>query len=127
MGDRARGLAELLAAIAILGALLGMAWSVWLPVRVTGGSMHPALNAGDLVIVRRDARPREGSVVLARADGHGAVLHRVVTIEHDGAVTTRGDANPVNDVTTTSQQDVAGVAVRVVRVGTLFRRWRGAE
>ena len=126
MRERLRIFAEYLAAIAILGVLLGIAWSVWLPVRVSGGSMRPALDPGDLVIVRRDSRPRRGDIVLARAKGHGAVLHRVVAIEGDGDITTRGDANRVNDAVTTRQQDVTGVVVRVIPVGRLLLCWRGA-
>lgn len=127
MRHRFRVVAEFLAAVAILGVLLGTAWSVWLPVRVSGGSMSPALTSGDLVIVRRDRRPIEGDIVLAVAGGQGGVLHRAVGIGRDGAVTTKGDANLVTDAVRTRQHDVAGVVVRVVPVGTMLRRWRGAE
>jgi len=118
---------EFAAALAVVAALLFAALSVWEPVRVAGLSMSPALRPGDLVIVRKNARPREGSIVLVRAAGHGAVLHRVVGIGLDGSVTTRGDANPIDDSERVSARDTAGVVVRVVPAGTLLGRWRAAE
>jgi signal peptidase I len=127
MRHRLRAIAESLVAAALLVSLFGVAWRVWVPVRVSGGSMSPALNSGDLVIVRRNLRPREGTIVLAKADSRGAVLHRVVMVGHDGSLTTRGDANLVNDTARTRQVDVGGVVVGVIPVGTLLRRWRGVE
>jgi len=125
MRGRIQATTEFLVATGIVGALLAAAWSVWLPVRVLGGSMSPALSPGDLVIVARNARPREGHIVLARSAGRGAVLHRVVAIGDDGLVTTRGDANAVDDAERIRAAEVAGVVVRVIPIGTLLRRWRG--
>jgi len=127
MRARIGAVAEWLAALAVLGAVAGLAWSVWLPVRVAGGSMSPALLPGDVAIVGRGLRPYEGSIVLATRPGHGAVLHRVVSLGPDGAVTTRGDANPVRDAEDTRASDVTGVVVRVIPVGRVLQRWRGAR
>ena len=127
MRERLAAVGEFVAALAVVAALLCAALSVWEPVRVAGLSMSPALRPGDLVIVRKNARPREGSIVLVRTAGHGAVLHRVVGIGPDGSVTTRGDANAVNDSEKVRRPDIAGVVVRVVPAGKLLVRWRGAE
>jgi signal peptidase I len=124
-GLRAAG--EFVAALTVVVALLFATLSVWEPVRVAGLSMSPALRPGDLVIVRKNARPLEGSIVLVRAAGHGAVLHRVVGIGLDGSVTTKGDANPIDDSEKVRRTDIAGVVVRVLPAGTLLVRWRGAE
>jgi signal peptidase I len=118
---------EFVLALAVVAGLLFLASSVWEPVRVAGKSMSPALHPGDLVVVRKDARPRDGSIVLVRAAGHGAVLHRVVAVGSDGSLTTRGDANPVDDRERVSAAEVSGVVVRVLPAAGLLRRWRGAE
>jgi signal peptidase I len=118
---------EFVLALTVVAGLLFLTLSVWEPVRVAGKSMSPALHPGDLAIVRKDARPRDGNIVLVRAAGHGAVLHRVVAVGSDGSLTTRGDANPVDDRERVSADEVSGVVVRVVPAANLLRRWRGAE
>jgi signal peptidase I len=127
MRDRLVAGGEFVAALAVVSALLLAALSVWEPVRVAGLSMSPALRPGDLVIVRKNARPFEGSIVLVRAAGHGAVLHRVVGIGLDGSVTTKGDANPIDDSEKVSARETEGVVARVIPAGSLLDRWRGAE
>lgn len=127
MTRRIQAVVEYCAALALVAAVLFSALSVWEPVRVAGRSMSPALHPGDLVIVRKGARPHEGDIALVRARGHGAVLHRVVAVGGDGDIKTRGDANEVADRGRTSAGEVAGVAVRVIPAGELLLRWRGAE
>jgi len=127
MREHLRAAAEYCVALALVVITLWATLSVWEPVRVAGASMVPALEAGDLAIVRRNGVPRTGSIALVRAAGHSAVLHRVVSVGEDGAMVTRGDANPVNDRERASASDVTGVVVRVVPAGALLHRWRGAE
>jgi signal peptidase I len=127
MKEHLRSAAESLLGLVLVVALLFGMMSIWEPVRVAGRSMSPALRPGDVAIVRRHARPRDGTIVLIRAAGHGPVLHRVVAVGHDGRVTTRGDANSVDDRERVSVREVAGVVVRIVPAGELLRRWRGSE
>jgi signal peptidase I len=127
MKERLRAVSEFVVALAMVAGLLYATLSIWEPVRVAGLSMSPALQPGDLAVVRRGLRPRDGSIVLVRAAGHGAVLHRVVAVGQDGSLTTRGDANPVNDRDRVSNKEVSGVVVGVLPLGELLRRWRGAE
>jgi len=94
------------------------------PVRVTGGSMRPALAAGDLVLVDRAVTPGIGDIALLRVRGHGPVLHRVVGIDEEGRLETKGDANRIADVRPVERRDTRGVVVRVVPVGALLDRWR---
>jgi len=109
-----------LAAAAVLGAL-----AVWMPVRVAGRSMHPALHAGDLVLVRRGVSVAPGDVALLAPPGHGAVLHRVLSLRADGSARTRGDANAVVDFSATPRAGIVGRVVAVVPVGRAIERWRG--
>lgn len=88
---------------------------------VGGGSMAPALEAGDLAIVRRGAQVRTGDVVLFSRGGYGRVLHRVIALHVDGTVATRGDANPTADREPVPRSDVEGRVVGVVSVARAGR------
>lgn len=94
------------------------------PVRVTGGSMQPALFAGDLAMVDRSATPEVGDIALCRTAGHGAVLHRIVQSTSPDSFLTQGDANPTVDSRAVRRSEVKGVVVRVVPVGAFLERWR---
>jgi signal peptidase I len=95
----------------------------YVPVRVKGGSMRPALRHGDVVLVRRDVMPAEGEIALLRS-GPAFVLHRVRVVRGNGALVTRGDANPVDDFRETPRRDVRGEVVAVIPVGAFVERWR---
>lgn len=62
---------------------------------VLSGSMEPALSVGDLLIVQAQDSYEVGDMVVYQ-NGRMPVVHRIVDIT-DGTVTTRGDANNVND------------------------------
>ena len=65
--------------------------SVTLP--VSGNSMLPFIIGGkESVILQKPAAPEVGDVVLAWADGHRYVVHRIIRIEGD-SVTLMGDGN----------------------------------
>lgn len=64
---------------------------------VLTGSMSPAIEINDFVIVRKPDAINVGDIVSYKEDDGGMeVLHRVVKIE-DGKITTKGDANNVED------------------------------
>lgn len=114
--------------LAVLGIVLALVWathSVIVPVRVAGWSMGPALSPGDVVLVRLGAKPIVGDIVLVQAAGHGPVLHRVIELADGGAVRTKGDANDVADLELTEPAQIAGRCVAVVPVGAWLARWRG--
>ena len=72
------------------------------PVVVSSGSMAPALDVGDLVVVEpfHGQRLHEGSVVVFDdVAGGRSIIHRVVAVHPDGTFTTRGDANAAADST----------------------------
>ncbi|WP_295832083.1 S24/S26 family peptidase [uncultured Microbacterium sp.] len=94
----------------------------WMPTTVMTASMSPAIEAGDIVVSR--PVPREallpGRVVLAidpdRVDR--LRLHRVAGIGAEGALVTKGDANPAADSTPLDPDAVLGVGVlRVPAIG----------
>jgi len=92
---------------------------------VEGGSMAPAVRAGDVVVYRR-VTPR-----LARDDlvvfqhGGSLVVHRVAGVLRGGRLRTRGDANRSIDALPVEPADVRGEVVLVVPVGAAASRLAG--
>ena len=94
----------------------------WRPMVVVSGSMAPALRAGDVVLtsaVARDAvRPGDIVQVARDTDGPRDVLHRVVEVQPDGTLTTRGDANAdVDSAPVGTQHVVRAARLRIPSIG----------
>ena len=107
--------------VLVLLATLG-AWAVvvplvggFRPIVVSSGSMHPALDVGDVVLVDRDAEPARGGVAtFVHPQVPGAlVTHRLVGHDDDGW-RTRGDANATEDPWRVSNEEVVGLTRLVV-------------
>ncbi len=94
----------------------------WSPSVIVTGSMLPAVEPGDIVVVAK-VEPevlRVGHVIRfvdpSRPSRH--LLHRITEVEQDGRFITRGDANPTADSTPVSRESVTGVArLRVPLIG----------
>jgi signal peptidase len=81
------------------------------PVVITSGSMAPLLAPGDVVLLGDAPRSVEpGDVVTFRHPGRDGTLvtHRVVAVDADGTISTRGDANDAPDPYTVQLRDVVG-------------------
>lgn len=76
----------------------GMIGNRWYSVvAVQGGSMEPTISRGDLiVVVPPPATIEPGMILTMRVDGR-VITHRVVEVNSDGSLVTRGDANNAND------------------------------
>ena len=78
---------------------------------VTSGSMEPQIPVGSVVYVksREPAQIAEGEVI-AFYSGSSVITHRCVE-NHliEGRITTKGDANPLEDLGDVSYRDVIGV------------------
>lgn len=117
-----------LSVIAALWGWIAVTWIVcgWKPVVIESNSMSPGLQAGDVVMIgpAGDKRLGRGAVVSFRDDTGDSVVHRIDTVEPDGAYSTKGDANNAVDPTPVSRDAVNGVARLVVpAVGRPFV-WR---
>ena len=62
---------------------------------ILSGSMEPALSVDDLVIVREQQKYEQNDIVVYQ-DGNSLIIHRIISIDGDEAVT-KGDANNVAD------------------------------
>ncbi|MGY1811288.1 signal peptidase I [Blastococcus sp. SYSU D00820] len=111
------GTLAVLLAVSVVPGLVG-----WQPTVVMSGSMAPAIDTGDLVVVR-PAEPADiapGDVVLVDdPDLPGQLrLHRVVSVEDGGRLQLRGDANPAADGSLVEPAAVHGVgAIRLPAIG----------
>ena len=96
----------------------------WRPYVVESGSMQPRIKVGDVILSspEHDAKKLLGHVtVFADPDASRAGTvksHRVVKINPDGTLVTKGDANPTVDPTPVPMSDVKGI-------GRLLVRWVG--
>lgn len=121
--------AAVIAARGVLASIIGMLfWAVapmllgWHSTTVMTGSMEPSLHVGD-VVVSKPVDPhqlRKGQVLLFHDPDHTGVLrmHRFDTLNTDGTLTTKGDANPTADSTPITRSAVLGVGyLRVPLIG----------
>lgn len=87
-------------------------------VEVTGGSMSPTLEVGDVVLIRplEMSTLKPGDIVTVRSGEGGYVTHRVTGIGADGGLSMKGDANLFADSETRSPTEVLGVLDTVIRM-----------
>lgn len=84
------------AVVLVVGQIAGR----WQVVEVQGGSMQPTIANGSAVLTTPSARAHlnPGDVVTMIGEDGARVTHRVVSVdENTDALTTRGDANAVDD------------------------------
>jgi signal peptidase I len=92
---------------------------------VEGGSMEPALVAGDLILYRRvQVSGDRGDLVVFRHGGT-LVVHRVAGVLGDGSIRTAGDANDTLNAEPVETDDVCGEVVAVVPAGRISLRLAG--
>ena len=101
----------------------------WPTAVVVGGSMEPYLSAGDVVAFAPldGTLPPPGTIVAFEDPAHPGVTltHRVVAVNPDGSLQTKGDANAAPDSTPVQPGAVIGAA-RLVSpgAGLPFYWWR---
>jgi len=99
----------------------------WHPYSVKSGSMEPRIHVGDVLLAAPVASTSElvGHVAVftdpERPDRTKA--HRVLAVNPDGTLQTKGDANPTPDSAAVPASDVQGLARLVVRYAGLPLIW----
>lgn len=97
---------------------------------VSGTSMEPSVNAGDLVVVRRQGGYRVGDVVAYRVPIEGSfrgakILHRIVGGSTGAGFVVRGDNRSSADLWRPRPGDIVGQAwLRLPGAGRLLLRLR---
>lgn len=99
-----RAIALAIVGLIVAGALYAVTLGGWTVRPVLSGSMRPGFSVGGVVIAQKEpvsaVAVRDVVIFHPPGDDGAAVVHRVVTIDHNaqGAViTTKGDDNPAAD------------------------------
>lgn len=86
---------------------------------VLSGSMEPAISVDDLILVKAEENYEIGDVVVYQT-GKMLVVHRIVAMDGE-SVTTRGDANNVDDGAVALTQVKGKVVAHIPKVGAAVR------
>jgi len=87
------------------------------PLIVLSGSMQPAINPGDIVVIREQPAQRyQLGDVATYLDGHTAFTHRIIGQEADGFVL-KGDNNNVADDIVPPERFLGKVVLRIPKAG----------
>ena len=119
--------------VTLLGGLLAV-WYLWPSslggstrfIVVQGSSMEPTFSLGDVVIVRDNAQPQVGDIIVFHIPGDEPaagmlVIHRLKSIRADGSYQTQGDNRTTADSFHITGNDVVGTPVySIPRLGRLI-------
>ncbi|MFD1714736.1 signal peptidase I [Amnibacterium flavum] len=117
---RALSSARWIAVTILTIALVAPAWYIYAGQRtvvtVDGGSMAPVLQRGDVVIIGPLSGDglHPGMIVTVRGDDQSYYTHRIDSIDADGRIHLKGDANPAVDVSTRYPDDVLGAVQNIL-------------
>lgn len=74
---------------------------------VQSGSMSPAINTGDLVVVKPSSKYKKGDIVTFLSKGKITTTHRIADIQNNQIIT-KGDANQVSDQDSIEKEQILG-------------------
>lgn len=110
--------------------------SLTVEICMSGSSMRPAIEDGDLVTIEpiTEGRINQGDIILYQSKSDTAVIHRVVKIERsmtERSVITRGDAASQNDLAVPLSKilgrvkhiERAGEQVKMIQPQKKFSHW----
>ena len=86
---------------------------------VATGSMEPAINQNDIIIVKSDTNYKIDDIVTFRSDD-AYITHRIIT-KRDDVIVTKGDANNTKDVAIKTDA-VVGKVIKVFRQGGVWQK-----
>ncbi len=99
----------------------------WHPFAIKSGSMEPRIHVGDVLLAAPVTNPADlvGRVAVFTDPEHPdrTKAHRVLAVNADGSLQTKGDANPTPDSAAVPTSDVKGLARLVVRHAALPLIW----
>jgi signal peptidase len=97
----------------------------WRILSVMTGSMSPAIDAGDMVVVAKyqEAPPQIGDIVTYWQDSRSLVTHRIVQRLENGYMQTKGDANHEADGGWTDPAHLVGKVVFTLPYAATVQRF----
>lgn len=91
---------------------------------VLTGSMEPELNVGTLILVKETPIKElkiEDIITYKTENNSSLVTHRIVEINEDGSLITKGDANNTEDIGEVGEEQVQGkIIFKVSRLGGIM-------
>lgn len=94
---------------------------------ITSGSMQPTLLTGDVVIATSASTVERGEIAVFVDPRSGDVVsHRVVSVNTDGSIVTKGDVNAANDPVPVPAANIRGQVRWIVPLVGWPRVWLGA-
>lgn len=91
---------------------------------ITSGSMQPTLRTGDVVIATSGSSVDEGEIAVFEDPRSGDIVtHRVVNVEPDGTIVTKGDVNGSSDPVPVPQTNIRGQVRWIVPLVGWPRVW----
>lgn len=102
----------------LVGSAMPMPFGVGSAV-VLSGSMEPALQVDDLILVCEKAEYEVDDIVVFQ-DGHSLTVHRLIALDGDRVIT-KGDANNVADDPITPDRIIGAVFLRIPFLGLIAR------
>lgn len=88
---------------------------------VVSGSMSPAVEIGDLLIIHEEDEYNTGDIITFRSDS-SYVTHRIIGFDDDGRAITKGDFNNVRDASPVRMSDIEGkIVLRIPKIGNVLR------
>jgi len=105
-------------AVSLAGNTLPMPMGTGVAV-VLSGSMSPALETDDLIVVRKRLQYAVGDIVVYQSDTE-LIAHRIIARDGDRIIT-QGDANNVADAPVDISAVKGAVALRIPRLGALAK------
>lgn len=95
---------------------------------IVTGSMEPKIGVGDIVISKDidfEEIVIDDVIIYYSKNENKHIVHRVIRIEEDGSLVTKGDANSSEDPISVTKNIYEGKAVKVVpKVGNLILNYR---
>lgn len=86
--------------------------------KVASGSMVPTIKVGDYILVKKTSNYKEGDVITYTTNKSN-ITHRIIRINKDGTIITKGDANNTEDNPIKKNQ-VVGVYKRKLKIFKIF-------
>lgn len=102
--------------VIILIVMVGVPFFGITPYGVLSGSMSPAIQKGDLVLIDTNEKDSitEGDVIAFELASGDICTHRVNEISETGEITTKGDANSNVDAAKVTKDHVIGKEIMVI-------------
>lgn len=95
------------------------------PVVVLTGSMEPFMRTNSVAVVKETKDIEKNDVIMFAVDDETMVCHRVVGIDKEGNIATKGDSNETADFSKISLEDVKGkVVMRINFLADVIGKFR---